>query len=111
MVKETSTSSLKKLKVEPASKRDATVGDGEEEDPLDYYYKVKAMKERKKVAKLVRSAPDIGECEEQDEVTDGKRAINYQVRVRLCSGGVVCMWVCIVYVCMWGMYCVCFNKG
>eukprot|EP00731_Ephydatia_muelleri_P015339 Em0008g1059a len=78
----TPTSGLRMQKVKPASKRVLTAGDkGEEEDPLDYYYEVKAMKEEKKMeakAKRVRMA-DVEESEEQDEVTDGKRAINYQI--------------------------------
>lgn len=69
-------SGRKKQKVVPSDKQ-VIMDDKDSEDPLDYYYKVKAMKEAKKQAKLVRFSDSGGE--DSEEENDGKRAINYQI--------------------------------
>ena len=77
---------LKRQKVELVSKTEEAK---EEEDPLDYYYKTKAMKEAKKAKE--KREPDEGGVEEEED-GDGKRAINYQVcfKKHLC----VCLLPC-----------------
>ena len=57
------------------------VKEEDSEDPLDYYNKIRTMKEAKKTAARERHAGGGGDEEESDdgEDADGKRAINYQV--------------------------------